>query len=59
VVSSAIESVLGHSPSDTFYVEVVGEVAAEFQKMVDWRSRLEWLAMRICDLLLRPPLGRA
>jgi hypothetical protein len=29
-VSSTMESVLGHSPSDTFRVEVVGELAAEF-----------------------------
>jgi hypothetical protein len=58
-VSSAAESMLGHSPSDTFCVEVLGELAAEFQKMEDRCSRLEWPVMRICDLLLRPPIGRA
>jgi hypothetical protein len=33
VVSPATELVLGCSPSDTFHVEVVGELAVEFQKM--------------------------
>jgi hypothetical protein len=42
-----------------FHVEVVGELAIEFQKMEDWRSRLEWPATTICDLLLGPPIGRA
>jgi hypothetical protein len=32
-VSSATKFVLGCSPSDTFRVEVEGELAAEFQKM--------------------------
>jgi hypothetical protein len=59
VVSTAAESVLGCSPSDTFRVEVVHELAAEFQKIEDQRSRLEWPAMRICDLLLGPPSGWA
>jgi hypothetical protein len=58
-VSSAAESMLGHSPSDTFCVEVLGELAAEFQKMEDRCSRLEWPVMRICDLLLGPPIGWA
>jgi hypothetical protein len=30
VVSSAMESVLGRSPNDTFHVEVVSELATEF-----------------------------
>jgi hypothetical protein len=30
VVSSATASVLGRSPTDTFHVEVVGELVAEF-----------------------------
>jgi hypothetical protein len=38
VVSSVVESVLGRSRSDTFCVEVVGELATEFQKMEDRRS---------------------
>jgi hypothetical protein len=31
--SFAAESVLGHLPSDTFRVDVLGELATEFQKM--------------------------
>jgi hypothetical protein len=59
VVSSAMESVLGRSPSDTFHVEVVGELAIEFQEMEDWRSRLELPVVRIYDLLLGPLTGQA
>jgi hypothetical protein len=59
MVSSVAELVLGHSPSDTFHVEVVGELAAKFQKMEDQRSRLERATTRICDLLLGPPTGQA
>jgi hypothetical protein len=29
-VSSAVESVLGGSPNDTFHMEVVGELVAKF-----------------------------
>jgi hypothetical protein len=54
VVSSAMESVLGCLPSDTFHVEVVGELAAEFQKMEDQRYQIEQPTARICDLLLGP-----
>jgi hypothetical protein len=58
-VSSAMESVLGCLPSDTFHVVGVGELATEFQKMEDRRLRLERPATRICDLLLGQPTGRA
>jgi hypothetical protein len=33
VVSSAIASVLGHSPGDTAHAEVVVELVTEFQKV--------------------------
>jgi hypothetical protein len=33
VVSFAMESTLGRKPNDTFHVEVVGELVAEFQKL--------------------------
>jgi hypothetical protein len=59
VVSSAMESVLGHSLNDTFSVEVLGELVVEFWKLEKRRSQLERPAMRICDLLLGPPPGRA
>jgi hypothetical protein len=42
VLSCATESVLVRSPSDTSRVEVVGELATEFEKVEDWHSRLEW-----------------
>jgi hypothetical protein len=58
-VSSATQSVLGRSPNNTFHMEVVGELVTEFQKMEERCSRLERHAMRICDLLLGPPPGRA
>jgi hypothetical protein len=57
VVSSATESVLGPSPSNTAHAEVVGELADEFQKEVGRCSRLKRPAARICDLLLVPPPG--
>jgi hypothetical protein len=59
VVSSTVESMIGCSPSKTFRVEVVGELAAEFQKMEDQRSQLERPVVRICDLLHAPPTGQA
>jgi hypothetical protein len=59
VVSSTVELVLGHSPSDNFHVEVVGELAIEFQKMEERRSWLERPATRICDLLHGTPSSRA
>jgi hypothetical protein len=52
VDSTAIESVFGHSPSNTFCMEVVSELATEFQKMEDRHSRIERPTMRICYLLL-------
>jgi hypothetical protein len=59
VVSSAVESAHGHSPDEIFYVEVVGELVAEFQMMDKWCSWLEWPTVRICDILLGPPPGQA
>jgi hypothetical protein len=52
VVSSVAESVLGHSPDETFRVEDVGELVAKFQRLEDLCSRLQWLGVRIYDLLL-------
>jgi hypothetical protein len=40
-------------------VEVVGELAAEFQTMEEQRSRLERPTVRIYDLLLGPPSSQA
>jgi hypothetical protein len=58
-VPSTVESVLGRSPSNTFYVEEVDELATEFQKMEDRRSQLEQPTARICDLLHGPPASWA
>jgi hypothetical protein len=58
VVSFATESTLGRSPNEIFHVEVVGELVAEFQRPEEWRSRLEWPTVRICDLLLGQPHSR-
>jgi hypothetical protein len=55
----ATESALGRSPNEIFYVEVVGELVAEFLRLEEWCSRLEWPPTRICDLLLGPPPSRA
>jgi hypothetical protein len=41
VVSSTVESVLWHSPSNTAHVEVVGELAAKFQKVEGRHTKLE------------------
>jgi hypothetical protein len=46
-VSYAVVSALGHSSNDTFRVEVVGELVADFQKLEERRSRLERLGVRI------------
>jgi hypothetical protein len=58
VVSFAMELALWCSPDETFRVEVVGELVAEFQKLEERCSRLEWPRMRICDLLLGPLSSR-
>jgi hypothetical protein len=38
VVSSIVEFMLGCSPDETFWVEVVDELVAEFWKLEEWRS---------------------
>jgi hypothetical protein len=58
-VSSATESAIGCLPNDTIRMEVLGELVTEFQKLEEWCSRLKRPAVRICDLLLGPPPGRA
>jgi hypothetical protein len=58
-VSSTVEFVLGRSLDETFRVEVVDELVAKFWKLEEWCSRLERSGVRIYDLLLGPPSGRA
>jgi hypothetical protein len=57
-VSSTSEFALGCSPNETFQVEVVDELIAEFQKQEEWRSRLERPGARAYDLIMAPPSGR-
>jgi hypothetical protein len=56
VVSSTTELVLGRSPNETSWVEVMNELVAKFWRWEELCSRLEGLGVRIYDLLLgRPP----
>jgi hypothetical protein len=50
--------VLERSPNEIFHMEVVDELVSKFQRLEERLSRLEWTAMRICDLLLGPPPGQ-
>jgi hypothetical protein len=59
VVSSAAELVLGRSPDKTSRVEVMNELTANFRRLEELCSRLEGSGVRICDLLLGRPPGRA
>jgi hypothetical protein len=58
-VSSTAELVLGHSLDKTFQVEVVDELVVVFQRLDKLFLRLEHPGMRICALLLGPPLSQA
>jgi hypothetical protein len=51
-VSSTVESTLGRSLDKTFRVEAMGELIAEFQRLEEQHSWLQWPTTRICDLLL-------
>jgi hypothetical protein len=51
-----VQSMLGRSPSDAFWVEVVDELVVEFQEQLERRSHLENFDTRICDLILGPGL---
>jgi hypothetical protein len=57
-VSSAVEFTLGCSFDETFWVEVMDELVAEFRKLEERCSWLERPSVRIYDLLLAPPSGR-
>jgi hypothetical protein len=58
VVSSTLELVLRHSPDETFWVEVMGELVVVIQRLEEQRSQLERPGSRIYDLLLGLPTGR-
>jgi hypothetical protein len=59
MVSSAVEFVLERSPTEALRVEVVDELVDKFEKQEERRSRLEKTSVRVCDLILGPPSGRA
>jgi hypothetical protein len=58
-VSSTTEFTLGRSPNETFQVEVVDELLAEFWRQEERRSCLERPSTRVCDMLLGPPSDQA
>jgi hypothetical protein len=58
-VTSAVELVLGRTPNETFRVEIVDELVAQFWKLEELCSRLERPGAKIYDLLLRLPLDQA
>jgi hypothetical protein len=58
-VSSTVESALGCSPDDTFRVEVVGKLVAEFYRLEGRCSWLEQPTASICNLLHGPLPGWA
>jgi hypothetical protein len=59
VVSSAVELVLGRSPDETSWVEVMSELTIKICRLEELCSQLEGPSMRIYSLLLGPPSGRA
>jgi hypothetical protein len=48
-----------NSPNEAFWVEVVDELVAKFQKQEERRSHLERPDTRVYDLILGPPTGQA
>jgi hypothetical protein len=54
-VSSTTEFVLGRSPNETFWVEIVDELIAKFWRQEEWRSCFERPGARVYDLILGPP----
>jgi hypothetical protein len=57
-VSSATELLLGHSPDDTFRVEIMDELVAKSRRVEELCSWLDRTGARIYDLLLRSPLSQ-
>jgi hypothetical protein len=59
VVTSTVALVLGCSPDETFRVEIMDEVVAQFQKLEELCLGRERPGTRICDLLQGPPPDQA
>jgi hypothetical protein len=58
-VSSVMEFTLGHSPNETFWVEVLDELIAKFQWQEERCSCLERPGAWACDMILGMPSGQA
>jgi hypothetical protein len=58
-VSSTTEFALGCLPNETFQVQVMDELIAKFWKQQERRSHLERPGVRVYDLIIGPPFGRA
>jgi hypothetical protein len=58
-VSSAVELVLGRSPSETSWVEFINKLVAKFWRREELCSWHEGPGVRICNLLLGPPPSQA
>jgi hypothetical protein len=54
-VSATAQTVLRHSCTEAFWVNVAEEMLAEFQEQVERCLFLENSSMRICNVILRPP----
>jgi hypothetical protein len=57
--SSATGFVLRRSPAETSRLDVIGDLVAKFWRLDELCSWLERSGVRICDLLLGPPLSLA
>jgi hypothetical protein len=57
-VSCTEQSMLRHSSTEAFQVEVEGEMLAKFQEQAEQRLRLKNTGKRICDLILGSPDGQ-
>jgi hypothetical protein len=58
-VTSATELMLGRSPDENFWVEIVDELIAQSHKLEELCLWLEWPDTKICDLLLGSPHDQA
>jgi hypothetical protein len=58
-VTSATELMLGRSPDENFWVEIVDELIAQSHKLEELCLWLEWPDAKICDPLLGSPHDQA
>jgi hypothetical protein len=53
-----MQSMLRHSPTAAFQVDVVDELVAEFRTQEERCSHLDKFGVGVCDLILRLPSGQ-